>query len=188
MVPCLIGSGRLPLIRATRNRSITLPTRCARRPPTRPGSTVGGSPRSRRRSRTRTGQGPYGTSRWRKPRRSIGSKAFDLFRQALEVCGDCPARGQIHKNFGLVYGHSGDFPNAERELMKAQRPPSRQRRGSRSTSSRAPVAVSSVNSLGAMSSEPRGRVLRHSCSELGESVSLADCPGGIPNRGFEFSG
>ena len=49
------------------------------------------------------------------------SKAFDLFRQALEVCGDCPARGQIHKNFGLVYGHSGDFPSAERELMKAQR-------------------------------------------------------------------
>ena len=49
------------------------------------------------------------------------SKAFDLFRQALDACGDCPARAQIHKNFGLVYGHSGDFPSAERELMKAQR-------------------------------------------------------------------
>lgn len=49
------------------------------------------------------------------------SKAFGLFRQALEACGNCPAKAHIHKNFGLVYGHSGDFPSAERELMKAQR-------------------------------------------------------------------
>ncbi len=49
------------------------------------------------------------------------SKAFDLFRRALDVCGDCPAIAQIHKNFGLVYGHSGDFVSAERELVKAQR-------------------------------------------------------------------
>lgn len=46
-------------------------------------------------------------------------EAFGLFREALEVCGDCPARGQIHKNFGLVYGHSGDNRNAERELVRA---------------------------------------------------------------------
>ena len=49
------------------------------------------------------------------------SKAFDLFRQALDVCRDCPARGQILKNFGLIYGHSGDFRSAERELVQAQR-------------------------------------------------------------------
>lgn len=49
------------------------------------------------------------------------AKAFDLFRQALDVCGDCPARGQILKNFGLVYGHSGDFRSAERELVQARR-------------------------------------------------------------------
>lgn len=49
------------------------------------------------------------------------SKAFDLFRQALVVCGNCPAKGQIHKNFGLVYGHSGDFASATRELLEAQK-------------------------------------------------------------------
>lgn len=46
-------------------------------------------------------------------------RAFDLFRQALEACGTCPARGQIHKNFGLVYGHSGDYAKAAEELSKA---------------------------------------------------------------------
>ncbi|MDE0102314.1 MAG: tetratricopeptide repeat protein [Bryobacterales bacterium] len=46
-------------------------------------------------------------------------RAFDLFRQALEACGDCPARGQIHKNFGLVYGHSGDYGKAAEQLSKA---------------------------------------------------------------------
>ena len=49
------------------------------------------------------------------------SKAFDLFRQALDACGHCPAKGQIHKNFGLVYGHSGDFASAARELLEAQK-------------------------------------------------------------------
>ena len=46
-------------------------------------------------------------------------QAFSLFKQALEVCGACPARGQIHKNLGLVYGHSGDYASAESELEKA---------------------------------------------------------------------
>ena len=48
-------------------------------------------------------------------------KAFELFGRALEACGDCPAKGQIHKNFGLTYGHSGDFASAEAELLEAQR-------------------------------------------------------------------
>ena len=47
------------------------------------------------------------------------AEAFDLFRQALEACGRCPARGQIHKNFGLTYGHAGKFEDAERELLQA---------------------------------------------------------------------
>ena len=46
-------------------------------------------------------------------------EAFVLFRQALAECGACPARGQIHKNFGLVYGHSGDYQSAELQLQKA---------------------------------------------------------------------
>ena len=47
------------------------------------------------------------------------SEAFDLFQQALAVCGQCPARGQIHKNFGLTYGHAGELEAAERELLQA---------------------------------------------------------------------
>ncbi len=46
-------------------------------------------------------------------------RAFELFRQAIEACGDCPARGQIHKNFGLVYGHSGDYAKAAEQFSKA---------------------------------------------------------------------
>lgn len=46
-------------------------------------------------------------------------EAFVLFRQALAECGACPARGQIHKNFGLVYGHSGDYQSAELQRQKA---------------------------------------------------------------------
>lgn len=47
------------------------------------------------------------------------AEAFDLFRQALAACGQCPARGQIHKNFGLTYGHAGELEEAERELLQA---------------------------------------------------------------------
>ena len=47
------------------------------------------------------------------------SEAFDLFQQALAACGQCPARGQIHKNFGLTYGHAGELEAAERELLQA---------------------------------------------------------------------
>jgi len=46
-------------------------------------------------------------------------EAFVLFLQAFAECGACPARGQIHKNFGLVHGHSGDYENAELQLQNA---------------------------------------------------------------------
>lgn len=46
-------------------------------------------------------------------------QAFELFRKALDACGNCPAKGQIRKNFGLVYGHSGDFGSATSERRKA---------------------------------------------------------------------
>ena len=48
-------------------------------------------------------------------------KAYDLFRQALEACGACPAKGQIHKNFGLVYAHAGAYDEAAAELAEAER-------------------------------------------------------------------
>ena len=47
------------------------------------------------------------------------AEAFDLFQQALAACGQCPARGHIHKNFGLTYGHAGKLEEAERELLQA---------------------------------------------------------------------
>lgn len=53
-------------------------------------------------------------------KREDWQRAFGLFRQALEVCGDCPARGQIHKNFGIIYGESGDYGSAQRELEIAR--------------------------------------------------------------------
>ena len=42
-----------------------------------------------------------------------------LFWQALAECGACAARGQIHKNFGLVYGRSGDYQSAELQMQNA---------------------------------------------------------------------
>ena len=53
-------------------------------------------------------------------KREDWQRAFGLFRQALEACGDCPARGQIHKNFGIIYGQSGDYAAAKRELEFAR--------------------------------------------------------------------
>ncbi len=52
-------------------------------------------------------------------KRERWTEAFELFRKALDACGDCPAKGQIHKNFGLTYGHAGDYANAASELAKA---------------------------------------------------------------------
>ena len=53
-------------------------------------------------------------------KREDWQRAFGLFRQALEACGDCPARGQIHKNFGIIYGQSGDYAAAKQELEFAR--------------------------------------------------------------------
>lgn len=53
-------------------------------------------------------------------KREEWQRAYELFGQALEVCGDCPARGQIHKNFGIIYGQSGDYASAKRHLEIAQ--------------------------------------------------------------------
>lgn len=53
-------------------------------------------------------------------KREEWQQAYELFRQALEVCGDCPARGQIHKNFGIIYAQSGDYSSAKRHLEIAQ--------------------------------------------------------------------
>ncbi len=46
-------------------------------------------------------------------------KAFELFERALDACGGCPAKGQIHKNFGLTHAHAGDYASAVTELLKA---------------------------------------------------------------------
>ncbi|MCP5117139.1 MAG: tetratricopeptide repeat protein [bacterium] len=48
-------------------------------------------------------------------------EAVSSLKQAIEICGACSAQGLLHKNLGLIYGESGDYPNAERELLTAQK-------------------------------------------------------------------
>ncbi len=47
------------------------------------------------------------------------SAAIDLLRQALELCGGCPAAAGLHKNLGLALAHSGDIAGAVAELKQS---------------------------------------------------------------------
>ena len=46
-------------------------------------------------------------------------KAVAQLKEALQLCGECRIRADLHKNLGLVYCHSGDLVNGERELRTA---------------------------------------------------------------------
>ena len=46
-------------------------------------------------------------------------KALAQLREALELCGECRIRADLHKNLGLIYCHSGDLVNGERQLRTA---------------------------------------------------------------------
>ena len=39
--------------------------------------------------------------------------------EAVEVCGDCCSKGDLHKNLGLIYCRSGNLEKGERELRLA---------------------------------------------------------------------
>ena len=46
-------------------------------------------------------------------------RAVKLYREALQVCGDCEAEEALHRNLGLTLCKSGDVTEGELELRKA---------------------------------------------------------------------
>lgn len=47
-------------------------------------------------------------------------RAIDRLEEAIQLCGDCRADGDLAKNLGLVLAKSGDMQRAELELRKAR--------------------------------------------------------------------
>jgi hypothetical protein len=39
--------------------------------------------------------------------------------EAVQVCGNCQSKGDLHKNLGLIYCRSGNLEKGERELRVA---------------------------------------------------------------------
>ena len=48
-------------------------------------------------------------------------QAIAQLHAAIEKCGECDARAQLHKDLGLVYCQSGDLKNGESELLEAKK-------------------------------------------------------------------
>jgi len=48
-------------------------------------------------------------------------EAIAQLKEAIKICGDCAAQGLLRKNLGLIYGKSGDYGNAEKELRAAEK-------------------------------------------------------------------
>jgi len=49
------------------------------------------------------------------------AKAIAGLKAAIERCGECSVRWQLHKNLGLVYCRSGDLKNGKSELLQADK-------------------------------------------------------------------
>ncbi len=47
-------------------------------------------------------------------------EAVRQLKQAIEICGDCVMRADLHKNLGLIDCQMGDIDNGEKELRYAQ--------------------------------------------------------------------
>jgi tetratricopeptide (TPR) repeat protein len=48
-------------------------------------------------------------------------QAISQLKEGIEVCGSCTALGQLHKDLGLIYLHSGDIHEGLQELREAQK-------------------------------------------------------------------
>ena len=48
-------------------------------------------------------------------------QAISQLIEGIEVCGSCTALGQLHKDLGLIYLHSGDVHHGLQELQEAKR-------------------------------------------------------------------
>jgi len=42
-------------------------------------------------------------------------------KEGIQVCGGCTALGQLHKDLGIIYLHSGDTKNGLQELFEAKK-------------------------------------------------------------------
>jgi tetratricopeptide (TPR) repeat protein len=47
------------------------------------------------------------------------NQAVAQLEEAVQVCGSCQSKGDLHKNLGLIYCRSGDLEKGERELRVA---------------------------------------------------------------------
>jgi tetratricopeptide (TPR) repeat protein len=47
------------------------------------------------------------------------AKAISQLKEALQICGDCVSKADLHKNLGLIQCQSGDLGNGEQELRIA---------------------------------------------------------------------
>ena len=48
-------------------------------------------------------------------------QAISQLQEGIQLCGGCTALGQLHKDLGLIYLHSGDTKNGLRELLEAKK-------------------------------------------------------------------
>ena len=48
-------------------------------------------------------------------------EAISQLKEGIQICGGCTALGQLHKDLGLIYLHSGDTKNGLLELFEAKK-------------------------------------------------------------------
>jgi tetratricopeptide (TPR) repeat protein len=48
-------------------------------------------------------------------------QAVAQLKEALDICGDCRSRGDLHKDLGLIYCRSGDLKDGQAELLQAKK-------------------------------------------------------------------
>jgi tetratricopeptide (TPR) repeat protein len=48
-------------------------------------------------------------------------QAISQLQEGIKVCGGCTALGQLHKDLGLIYLHSGDIQDGLQELQEAKK-------------------------------------------------------------------
>ena len=48
-------------------------------------------------------------------------QAIAQLKEGIQTCGGCSALGQLHKDLGLIYCHSGDYAKGRTELLEAQK-------------------------------------------------------------------
>lgn len=47
------------------------------------------------------------------------SQALEQMTEAIRLCGICPQSAHLHRNLGLLYGRTGRFEEAKKELHSA---------------------------------------------------------------------